>query len=119
MKRCPKCRRRYSDESLNFCLDDGSPLVVEPDSDPTLISPMVPSRPTAPSTATSAHPAPSAQSSTRWILLAAVILLAVVLGGGSVALLYRLNRWDSPSDGNTSKTLPVNSATKSSTPEPE
>jgi hypothetical protein len=115
MKRCPQCRRRYSDESLNFCLDDGSPLGVEPDSDPTLISPSVPSRPTAPWIAPT--PAPSSQSSYRWILLAAVILLAVILGGGAVAFLYRVNKWDSTNDGNTSKTLPTNTATKSPKPE--
>ena len=34
MKRCPKCRRAYSDDSLNFCLDDGVELVYGPgDSD--------------------------------------------------------------------------------------
>lgn len=115
MKRCPQCRRRYSDESLNFCLDDGSTLVIEPDSDPTLISPTVASRPTAPWIAPSA--APSSQSSFRWILLATVILLAVILGGGAVALLYRVNKWDSPNDGNMSKTLPTNSVTESPKPE--
>ena len=26
MKRCPECRRDYSDETLNFCLDDGTRL---------------------------------------------------------------------------------------------
>jgi hypothetical protein len=115
MKRCPKCRRKYGDESLNFCLDDGSPLIDEPDSDPTLISPTVASRPTTPSISPS--PAPSSQSSHRWILFAAVILLAVILGGGAVALLYRVNEWDSPNDANISKTLPTNSATKSPKPE--
>jgi hypothetical protein len=119
MKRCPQCRRRYSDESLNFCLDDGSPLIAEPDSDPTLVLPTVASRPTAPGTGVSPGPAPSSQSSYRWILVAAVILLAVVIGGGAVALLYRVNKWDSPNDGNTSKTLPVNSAAKSPTSEPD
>ena len=119
MKRCPQCRRRYSDESLNFCLDDGSHLVVEPDSDPTLISPTVASRPTAPSTPVSPSLAPASQSSNRWILLAAVILLAVMLGGGAVALFYRVNKWDSPNDGNKSNTLPANSLTKSPTPESE
>src|SRR5688572_2362560 len=24
MKQCPTCRREYSDETLNFCLDDGA-----------------------------------------------------------------------------------------------
>ena len=27
MKRCSKCNRIYSDETLNFCLDDGERLV--------------------------------------------------------------------------------------------
>jgi len=27
MKRCPKCKRVYADESLTFCLDDGSRLI--------------------------------------------------------------------------------------------
>ena len=30
MKRCPECRRDYTDETLNFCLDDGSLLVDGP-----------------------------------------------------------------------------------------
>src|ERR1043166_2958855 len=27
MKRCPTCDRTYTDPSLNFCLEDGTPLV--------------------------------------------------------------------------------------------
>src|SRR5690242_16331372 len=27
MKRCPQCQRSYSDETLNFCFDDGASLV--------------------------------------------------------------------------------------------
>jgi len=30
MKRCPGCRRDYADETLNFCLDDGSVLLDGP-----------------------------------------------------------------------------------------
>ena len=30
MKRCPECRRDYTDETLNFCLDDGESLVYGP-----------------------------------------------------------------------------------------
>ncbi len=41
MKRCPTCKRTFEDDSLSYCLDDGSPLVSEarPDSDATLVSP--------------------------------------------------------------------------------
>lgn len=36
MKRCPSCHRTYTDLSLNFCLEDGTPLVIDtaPGSDP-------------------------------------------------------------------------------------
>src|SRR6058998_978289 len=35
MKRCPKCKRRYDDDSLRFCLEDGSPLSAPtPESEP-------------------------------------------------------------------------------------
>ena len=27
MKQCPECKRFYPDETLNFCLDDGTALV--------------------------------------------------------------------------------------------
>ena len=30
MKQCPQCHRRYSDESLNYCLDDGETLLYGP-----------------------------------------------------------------------------------------
>ncbi len=29
MKRCPSCHRSYTDTSLNFCLEDGTPLVAD------------------------------------------------------------------------------------------
>src|SRR6478609_4158872 len=32
MKQCPDCRRAYSDETLNFCLEDGASLVDGPSS---------------------------------------------------------------------------------------
>lgn len=34
MKRCPKCQREYDDESLRFCLEDGTSLVGKPPSEP-------------------------------------------------------------------------------------
>jgi uncharacterized protein YlbG (UPF0298 family) len=36
MKRCPSCNRTYTDTSLNFCLEDGTPLVADapPPADP-------------------------------------------------------------------------------------
>src|SRR5258708_2164131 len=39
MKRCPECRRDYYDDSLLYCLDDGSELLEGPSAEepPTLI----------------------------------------------------------------------------------
>src|SRR6185369_5257332 len=34
MKRCPECRRDYYDDSLSYCLDDGSALLEGPASTP-------------------------------------------------------------------------------------
>jgi hypothetical protein len=46
MKRCPTCKRSFDDDTLSFCLEDGSPLVAEapsrPDSQETLVSPRMP-----------------------------------------------------------------------------
>ncbi|HEX8709628.1 MAG TPA: hypothetical protein VF723_15415 [Pyrinomonadaceae bacterium] len=40
MKRCPSCQRTFTDDSLGFCLEDGSPLVgasIQPDLPATVI----------------------------------------------------------------------------------
>jgi cytoskeletal protein RodZ len=115
MKRCPQCRRRYSDDSLNFCLDDGSTLLAQPDSEPTLISPTL----AAPPARITASPSQSSTSSHRWVLLLVIVLLAVMLGGGAVALLYRINKWDSPNDERTSKTSPATPEIKPSESAPD
>lgn len=46
MKRCPTCKRGFDDDTLSFCLEDGTPLVTETgrrgDSQETLVSPRLP-----------------------------------------------------------------------------
>src|SRR5688572_20549952 len=39
MKQCPECKRTYGDETLNFCLDDGSRLSSSSEDFPTAIFP--------------------------------------------------------------------------------
>src|SRR5438477_8921621 len=41
MKRCPTCKRTFEDDTLSYCLDDGTPLVAatRPDSEETLVLP--------------------------------------------------------------------------------
>jgi hypothetical protein len=109
MKRCPRCRRKYSDDTLNFCLDDGSTLIAEPDSERTLIAPTVAA--TTPARITSS-PSQSSTSSPRWVLVTVIVLLAFMLGGGGVALFYRINKWDSSNVGQTSTTSSATPETK-------
>ena len=37
MKQCPTCTRTYADDTLAFCLDDGTPLIVSHDPQATLV----------------------------------------------------------------------------------
>jgi len=96
MKRCGKCRRRYTDDSLNFCLEDGSPLVTEPDSDPTLIAQTIPSFVGAPSPAKQ----PGSRSAYRLLVIAVLVLIAALAGGAAVALLYLAIGWNSRNSTN-------------------
>src|SRR5690348_14633900 len=46
MKRCPQCRRDYYDDSLLFCLDDGSALLDGPGSVDEPVTAILGARPT-------------------------------------------------------------------------
>lgn len=98
MKTCPTCYRSYSDDTLAFCLDDGTPLSVEnseatriipPGSvlpDPTMVSlappPQHPRGPTFSSKAITAN-----NRKTNPLLYVIIALLALIAGGGLVTLL--------------------------------
>ncbi len=89
MKRCPKCNRKYNDDTLRFCLEDGSPLFDASDSEapateilpargsPTLKS----SGPTVPSFRVG-DPVPSSErvpQPTNPLLTGGVIAIALLL----------------------------------------
>lgn len=89
MKRCPKCNRQYNDDTLRFCLEDGSPLAptmreeappteILPRAQPTLKS----SGPTVPSYQNSPGLPQSPQSDARQsnpLLTGGVIAIALLL----------------------------------------
>src|SRR2546423_7518108 len=59
MKTCPLCRRSYEDDSLVFCLDDGTRLVArqdQPDPNATLHLPQAPGPTEVPPTVMPARP---------------------------------------------------------------
>jgi hypothetical protein len=89
MKRCPKCKRKYDDDTLRFCLEDGTPLFDARDSEapateilPVRASPTLKSSgPTVPSFR-GADPAPSSERAVRSsnpLLTGGVIAIAVLL----------------------------------------
>jgi hypothetical protein len=98
MKQCPQCHRLYEDDSLRFCLDDGTPLVRQSQSEkpPTTV------RINAPLTynekATEVLPASNLPRPTQtqplipWIVAGAALLLVVVMGLGILILIIATHK---------------------------
>lgn len=110
MKRCPNCNRTYTDEALNFCLEDGTPLVGTTENNetvrygaprptnppPTEIYRGTPAAPPAPAINRAPHfqpqwsPTAIAQprkSNAVWWILGGLVVLAVLGIGVGVILL--------------------------------
>jgi len=87
MKRCPQCRRDYFDDSLSFCLEDGSPLVygVSDDDPATAILPESATKAQIYPTDQASDPTPQTAASRKNSLIAGAvgILLVTTLGIGS------------------------------------
>lgn len=68
MKRCPSCSRTYTDASLNFCLEDGTPLVADaPGIDPNATIRITDPRDTnPPPTELYRQPTPAVNQSTQY-----------------------------------------------------
>src|SRR5262245_4475021 len=118
MKRCPTCNRTYTDASLNFCLEDGTPLTQDPppptdpnatmryavardttDPPPTEIyrpdthpvTPQVaPPPPPPPQWSPMPQAAPQKKSNALWWVLGALALVALT-GVGLVAVFIALS----------------------------
>ena len=111
MKRCPTCNRTYTDETLRFCLDDGTPLTA-PDqlSTPTVIiepPPTVPYRagrgtvnqPQRPWT-----PPPPKPKRKVWPWVLGGLVVVFILGSSFILLLIGLNSLGSNSNSSNSNT---------------
>src|SRR6266404_1149091 len=90
MKRCPKCNRKYEDNTLKFCVEDGTPLSVaarDPDppateilprAQPTLKSAAGPTIPSYPN-AGEFRPSQSEARAANPILTAGVVAIVLLL----------------------------------------
>ena len=107
MKRCPTCKKTFSEEHLSFCLDDGTPLVPTnaPDDEATVVrSAAAGNPPASPSGASDERdstayqppgsplpPGPHAESTRRtwpWILAILALVFIVFAGLGIAAVLF-------------------------------
>lgn len=95
MKICPSCRRTYTDDGLNFCLDDGTVLTLSAGDPPETVlmnQPRATSpNPTVPSSwdQPGKHSMqPPRKSSKTWIWVVGILgVLVLLCGGGFVAFL--------------------------------
>ena len=124
MKKCPSCQRTYTDLSLNFCLEDGTPLIAQPGSpvDPnaTLTYPVVRDTAEPPPTQiyqpapllnqvpemtqprqwTPSASAPRKKSNAVWWLLCGVVVVGVI-GIGLVIMIIAIASLGTDSNSNT------------------
>lgn len=128
MKTCPRCNKTYSDENLNFCLDDGSVLeqaggnalpetVMLNQPRMTIPTQQMPSQQypmpqgTQPAWNTSPQQysmQPPKKSSKTWVWVLLILgVLVLLCGGGGVAFVLMVNNIDT-SESNTSPSPGVN-----------
>lgn len=104
MKRCPTCKRTFTDQNLSFCTDDGTPLVtiVDESAEETVVHPSASDRGPEPSaSAKPVQPAyqppgsyapPPGQPAKRrvwlWVLAILAIVLVVIAALGIAAAVF-------------------------------
>jgi hypothetical protein len=122
MKQCPRCNRIYTDDTLSYCLDDGTFLTRRRDSEATLVSqfpplqnPQVFNTPPAPAS----PPAPR-QGFPLWTVGAfALVALALGLGiGGLIFQSYGPPSTDAPLAAPTPRRMALATASPTPTPTP-
>lgn len=138
MKICPVCRKTYSDENLNFCLEDGTLLTQSQSqplpetvlmnqprmTDPNRPHGMPQSAPTAWSAPPQQFPVQQKKSSKTWLWVVGILGLVVLLCGGGFAGLAVIGLMNQDTGSNTQpprtntrvSTTPAPSTPTSSTP---
>lgn len=95
MKQCPACKTTYTDDSLKFCLADGTALGSATDEQPTVVKtagnkPIRVDIPSAAAETTTAMPAVDpapARSSGTWIKIALGVVVLAMLAIGAIGLI--------------------------------
>lgn len=105
MKVCPKCSQVFSDDTLSFCLQDGTQL--QPgESQPTVVIPTVPT----------VEVRPRKKNTALWVLAGLSVLL--IGGAGIAGLMYYSYRLGSQSSANSNKIVNVTTTPKPAASKP-
>jgi hypothetical protein len=99
MKICPRCQKTYTDDSLNFCLEDGTTLQQMAAAQPPHTAQMSQPPVTAPSQPAPSQPIwntpqqyggqPAKKSSRTWIWVVLILgVVVLVCGGGIVGFIF-------------------------------
>jgi ketosteroid isomerase-like protein len=123
MKTCPLCKNNYTDNSLAFCLQDGTPLVEITDEAETVISARNPMPTIAQPNAFATSPMVQEPAKSKtWMVVLATILVTLLLFGGIgivIAVFMKRNMPAIVENTNTNITKPnVNLATPTPTATP-
>ncbi len=139
MKRCPQCGRDYNDDSMSFCLDDGSDLLFGPASgsgagdepatvilsEPGAVAPGFrdgePTRPqvhTTDQTAVFPRETEAEPSKRKWLVIAAAALV-LIIGGISFAIYKFWPKTDKPSQAMSIERLTTNGKSRDAAISPE
>lgn len=127
MKICPKCRKTYTDDNLNFCLEDGTALASTTDPPPTVM--MQQPHVTSPGSLGRAEPTIQSsfgnqpqyavqpkRSSRAWLWIVGVLAILVLLcGGGGIAGLIWIGMQTNDTDTNSAKKTTNQPAASNST----
>jgi hypothetical protein len=120
VKRCPTCKRVFTDPKLSFCTEDGTPLatVTDDSAEETKVNPSASSadRPDGPAAANPVQPAyqpprsyvPPAQPAKRkvwpWVVGILALLLVLIAGLGIAAALFVPRMLRAAANSNSSNT---------------
>jgi hypothetical protein len=123
MKRCPACKRAYTDDTLRFCLEDGTPLEPDRADAATLVMPSAPATApygaqTRPANATpQAAWTPTALPPRRrmWPWVLGAFILLCILGIGCVVLIIGIAALNSNSSTTTTTSNSSNSSNSANT----
>lgn len=132
MKICPRCQKTYTDDNLNFCLEDGSVLTQMAAQPPQTVqvNQPPPTQPQSPAPSQQTAQAawnvapqqpysmqPPKKSSKAWIWVLLILFMVVVLCGGGIAgfIYYAATQADVASNSNNTTTNSPTSSNKGTT----